>query len=454
MSAPARTCAQRPGHMAVPAIAADVLRRPGRPLDAATRASMEQRFGRDLGDIRLHTDAAAAQSAEALSARAYTVGRHIVFGPEGYAPHAPAGRQRLAHELTHAIQQRGGGGADLSTAQREGEARRAAHSVATGAPMPAISAASPAISRDPTPGTEDDASFQASMAEATCDIGTLCRLSLRAPEAVSRTRLLQIYRACHPGVNLASLVAGNPCLTPNFGLPTPAARPGPVAPGPRRAPGTTPPAGGTPAPAAGSGLSLPSTTIAFSLGAAAVTIDLPASLAVRLPVPFRGAERVVFALNASPSEFSFSVTVNAVPHVRIIARASMTTEGRGAAGLTVQTTRRVCRAVDPAAARSALQAAGTRLRDAIQAVQTPPAPDPEASEVSRTLAPQMRFAEVIAAMANVHSEIERVGAPCREVPVAEFEFGAQGQLTTPDTPSTPGTLPPASFIGGSLRFRF
>ncbi|KAA3653467.1 MAG: DUF4157 domain-containing protein, partial [Proteobacteria bacterium] len=135
---PRRASAGRHGRLAVPAIAADVLRRPGRPLDAATRASMEQRFGQDLGDIRLHTDAAAVQSAEALSARAYTVGRHIVFGPEGYAPQAPAGRQRLAHELTHAIQQRGGGGADLSSAQREGEARRAAHSVATGAPMPAI----------------------------------------------------------------------------------------------------------------------------------------------------------------------------------------------------------------------------------------------------------------------------------------------------------------------------
>ena len=171
-------------------------------------------------------------------------------------------------------------------------------------------------------------------------------------------------------------------------------------------------------------------------------------------MPFRGAERVVFALNASPSAFSFSVTINALQHVRIIANASMTTEGRGSAGLTVQTTRTVCRAVDPAAARTALEAAGTRLRDAIQAVQTPPAPDPEASEVSRTFAPHARLAEVVGAIANVHSEIERVGAPCREVPVASFEFGAQGQLTTPDTPPSPGTLPPANFIGGSLRLHF
>ncbi|MCP5223413.1 MAG: DUF4157 domain-containing protein [Zoogloeaceae bacterium] len=406
-----------------PASVAHTLGAPGRPLPARTRAFFEPRFGHDFSRVRVHDDAQAAASARDVSAHAYTVGADVVFGQGRFAPETGSGRALLAHELAHVVQQSDGG------------TRR--------------------VSRQPDPdaSTSDDASFEASMAEASCDIGALCRLSRRAPEVVSQARLMRIFRACHPGVSTAALVGGNPCLTPNFGARA-RPRPGPVAPGPRRSPGTTPATGGAPAPAAGGGLSLPSTTIAFSLGAAAVTIDLPASLAVRLPVPFRGAERVVFALNASPSEFSFSVTVNAVPHVRIIARASMTTEGRGAAGLTVQTTRRVCRAVDPAAARSALQAAGTRLRDAIQAVQTPPAPDPEASEVSRTLAPQMRFAEVIAAMANVHSEIERVGAPCREVPVAEFEFGAQGQLTTPDTPSTPGTLPPASFIGGSLRFRF
>ena len=367
----------------------------------------------------------------------------------------PAGRSLLAHELAHTVQQRGPGGPDLRTAQRESEARRAAGGIDGAAPMPHISAASLALSRDPEPGTDDDdAGFEASMAEATCDIARLCRLSFSAPETVSPSRLLRAFHACHPGVSTVGLVAGNPCLTPHYGLP--AAPPGPTAPGPRRAPGATPATGGTaaPAPAAGGGLSLPSTTIAFSLGAAAVTIDLPASLALRLPVPFSGAERVVFALNASPSEFSFSVTINAVPHVRIIANASITTEGRGAAGLTVQTTRTVCRAVDPEAARSALTAAGTRLRDAIQAVQTPPAPDPEASEVSRTFAPHARLAEVASAIANVHSEIERVGAPCREVPVASFDFGAQGQLTTPDTPPSPGALPPANFIGGALRLHF
>lgn len=442
---PGHALAASAGGVRLPQPAASVLHSPGQPLDRATRRFMEERFDRSLGDIRIHTDPAAAQSARLLSARAYTVGNHIVFGPGGYSLGCATRRQRLAHELTHAIQQRGAGGTELSTARREGEARQAASSLTGGGPMPRISAATPALSRDPEPGSEGDSEFEATTAEATCDIRSLCRLSLNAPEVVSRTRLLRVYQACHPGVPLTSLVAGNPCLTPNLGLP-----PRLTAPGPRRGPTT----GATPPAASAGGLSLPSTTIAFNLGAAAVTVDLPASLAVRLPVPFRGAERVVFSLNASTSRFSFRVTINAVPHVRIIADASATTEGRGAAGLTVQTTRTTCQAVNAAAARSALQSAGTRLRDAIRAVQNPPAPDPDASELSRTFAPHARYAEVVGAVANLKSEIDRVGAPCREVPVAGFNFGVQGQLTTPDEPETPGGATPGTFVGGSFQLHF
>ena len=57
----------------------EVLRSPGRPLDAATRAFFEPRFGRDFSGVRMHTDAAAAQSARDVKARAYTVGRNIAF---------------------------------------------------------------------------------------------------------------------------------------------------------------------------------------------------------------------------------------------------------------------------------------------------------------------------------------------------------------------------------------
>jgi hypothetical protein len=83
----------------------EVLTSPGQPLDSATRGFMERRFGRDLCDIRVHTDEDAAKSAQAVNAYAYTVGHHVVFGANQYAPATEDGRHLLAHELTHSIQQ-------------------------------------------------------------------------------------------------------------------------------------------------------------------------------------------------------------------------------------------------------------------------------------------------------------------------------------------------------------
>ncbi|HEX5503430.1 MAG TPA: DUF4157 domain-containing protein [Thermomicrobiales bacterium] len=146
-----------------PPIVHEVLRAPGRPLDAATRAYMEPRFQHAFGrvalhapapaapqreltvgapddpheaeaervaaqvarapepggqgadslsfaGVRIHTGPAAARAAEAVQARAFTVGRDIVFGAGQYAPQSAAGRGLLAHELTHTLQQRAPGG--------------------------------------------------------------------------------------------------------------------------------------------------------------------------------------------------------------------------------------------------------------------------------------------------------------------------------------------------------
>jgi hypothetical protein len=80
----------------------------GSPLDSATCALMESRFGHDFSQVRVHTDPAAAESARAVHARAYTVGNHVVFGAGEYQPHSIEGRRLLAHELTHTVQQAGG----------------------------------------------------------------------------------------------------------------------------------------------------------------------------------------------------------------------------------------------------------------------------------------------------------------------------------------------------------
>jgi len=90
-----------------PAIVHDVLRSSGQPLNESTRAFLEPRFGHDFADVRVHTDSRAAESARAVEAQAYTVGRDVVFGAGQYAPEATQGRQLLAHELAHVVQQRG-----------------------------------------------------------------------------------------------------------------------------------------------------------------------------------------------------------------------------------------------------------------------------------------------------------------------------------------------------------
>ncbi len=81
----------------------------GRPLDTSTRLFMESRFGQDFGRVRVHTGTRAADSARAVHALAYTVGRSIVFSPEHFAPGTLAGNRLLAHELTHVLQQRAAG---------------------------------------------------------------------------------------------------------------------------------------------------------------------------------------------------------------------------------------------------------------------------------------------------------------------------------------------------------
>jgi len=88
-----------------PPIVHDVLSSAGQPLDSGTRALMESRFRRDFSQVRVHTDERSAESARAVSAHAYTVGRHVVFGAGRYAPQTTSGRALLSHELTHVAQQ-------------------------------------------------------------------------------------------------------------------------------------------------------------------------------------------------------------------------------------------------------------------------------------------------------------------------------------------------------------
>lgn len=82
---------------------------PSQPLDADTRGLMESKLKQDFSGVRVHADDTAAAGAASVQARAFTVGRDIVFGSGQYQPHSAEGRRLLAHELTHVVQQGGGG---------------------------------------------------------------------------------------------------------------------------------------------------------------------------------------------------------------------------------------------------------------------------------------------------------------------------------------------------------
>jgi hypothetical protein len=80
----------------------------GAPLGNDLRSEMEDRLGGDFGDVRVHRDATASESAKAVDANAYTVGNDVVFRSDRWAPDSEAGKHTIAHELTHVMQQRAG----------------------------------------------------------------------------------------------------------------------------------------------------------------------------------------------------------------------------------------------------------------------------------------------------------------------------------------------------------
>jgi len=96
---------RHPGPVLAPPIVHHALRSPGEKLSAATRAWAEPLFGRSLADVRVHTDATAAESARSVNALAYTVRQDVVFETARYSPITRTGRKLLVHELAHTIQQ-------------------------------------------------------------------------------------------------------------------------------------------------------------------------------------------------------------------------------------------------------------------------------------------------------------------------------------------------------------
>ena len=92
----------------VPASVDHVIASSGKTMPQDFRQDMEQRFGHDFSQVRVHTGSMAQQSAREINAHAYTAGNNIVFGPGQYSPGTREGKHLLAHELTHVVQQNTG----------------------------------------------------------------------------------------------------------------------------------------------------------------------------------------------------------------------------------------------------------------------------------------------------------------------------------------------------------
>jgi len=115
---------------------------PGRPLDPAVRAQLEPRFRHDFRHVRVHTDDEAAAAAGAMGARAFTAESDVAFAAGQYAPGSSAGRELIAHELAHVVQQARGGG---QTPDAEARADIAASQVMRGSSVDAASLGGAAV---------------------------------------------------------------------------------------------------------------------------------------------------------------------------------------------------------------------------------------------------------------------------------------------------------------------
>ncbi len=100
---------QQEAGLEVPSQVQEVVSSPGRPLDPATRDLMEMRLGHDFSQVRVHADGKAAESARLIDALAYTSGPDIAFAAGRFDTASDSGQRLLAHELTHVVQQTGGG---------------------------------------------------------------------------------------------------------------------------------------------------------------------------------------------------------------------------------------------------------------------------------------------------------------------------------------------------------
>jgi hypothetical protein len=152
---------------------------------------MGQRFGYDFSSVRVHSGAAARRSAAGMNAKAYTVGRDIVFAPGQFSPGTRGGQRLIAHELAHVVQQSSlqpAGSlppAQSGMAHLEAQAARAAADFGSQRPLVVTGRGVPAIARSPGDHQEDVADEEWYQADRAEDIARSRAKPVRGGQSVS-----------------------------------------------------------------------------------------------------------------------------------------------------------------------------------------------------------------------------------------------------------------------------
>ena len=484
----------------VPASVHEVLRSPGQALRGDVRGTMEQHFGHDFSDVRVHADARAAESARAVDAAAYTVGRDVVFGAHHFAPSTASGQKLLAHELAHVVQQDGskgssGDGLTLGAPGdvHEAQADRAAERVTRGGAAPALSSAAAAVQRAPLGGDDPVLSSLGSLSERSIEIAGEEMISAENPKLVEiagslkgadssarveisasltesaklsssteqaeRTRLWS--RMKHVRDALQAL--GVPKDRIDLSAPTAYATSahGQVGVSVRKPRSLLLPSLGLPGLASGGGAAFgpklpppvptaktPSLSEMLTLSFGPVTIELPKSIKAKLPIPISTKTLVIELQAEAPAKFGFKITLDGTPHVRVSASAGAEydtdkKQATGSVGLQIESVRTTCHATNPEETRSKITAAGKKLMTAGQ----------EYSAATDAETKQSKLIAIAGAIGEMYDAVDKAKAACKQVPRFSLEFGAKGPLGSGADDTDPSKRP-ETFLGGTLTIPF
>jgi hypothetical protein len=176
-----------------------------------------------------------------------------------------------------------------------------------------------------------------------------------------------------------------------------------------------------------------------------LTIELPKSAALKLPIPIASGKKLVIDLKAETSgTFSLSITLDGTSYVRVSLKAGVTYEkekgATGSAGLQIEMTRTICHAANPESLKAKINKAGKDLKKAMQ----------DYSAESDSDKKLMKLADIGSALGEMYEAVDKSKSACKKVPAAKFEFGVKGPLGGETDPSKRGP----GYIGGTITIPF